>query len=98
VLTTPPFRRAPWLLLKRRAALFAVIGAAIILGTVAALTPLFLSSASSAALQRELVGRCPASFGGQTINFAPVDVAREALTEAVADDPPLATPVVKDPA
>ncbi|MGI9610827.1 MAG: FtsX-like permease family protein, partial [Acidimicrobiia bacterium] len=92
MLRTPPFRRAPKLLFKRKAVLFSVMGAATILAMVAALTPLFLSSAASAALQRELEGRCDASFGGQTINFAPLDVARSALTEVVAQDPNLGTP------
>jgi putative ABC transport system permease protein len=49
--------------------LFSVIGAATILSIVAALTPLFLSSSSSAALQRELEGRCPASIAGSTTLF-----------------------------
>jgi putative ABC transport system permease protein len=92
MLRTPPFRRAPRLLFKRKAVLFSVIGATAILSMVAALTPLFLSAASSAALQRELEGRCSASFGGQTVNFAPLDEARIALTEVVAQEPALGTP------
>ena len=84
MLRTSPFRRAPSLLFKRKTVLFAVIGASAILAMVAALTPLFLSSASSEALQRELEGRCPASFGGQTINFASLDVARNVLSESVS--------------
>jgi putative ABC transport system permease protein len=46
-----------------------VIATASILAVVAALTPLFVSSAASAALQRELDGRCPASFAGTTTMF-----------------------------
>lgn len=92
MLRTPPFRRAPKLLFKRKAVLFSVIGAATILSLVAALTPLFLSSASSAALQRELESRCSASFGGQTINFGELGLARAALTEVVAQDPALGAP------
>lgn len=69
MLTTPPFRRAPRLLFRRPAVLFSVIGAATILSIVAALTPLFLSSSSSAALLRELEGRCPASIAGTTTLF-----------------------------
>lgn len=49
--------------------LFSVIGTALILSVVAALTPLFLSSSSSAALFRELDGRCPASIAGTTTLF-----------------------------
>ena len=92
MLRTPPFRRAPKLLFKRKAVLVSVIGASAILSLVAALTPLFLSSASSAALQRELEGRCSASFGGQTESFAEQDVARAALTAVVAQDPSLGAP------
>jgi putative ABC transport system permease protein len=62
------------------------------LGIVAALTPLFLSSASSASLQQELEGRCAASFGGQTINFASNDVSRQVLTDATAQDPAFLPP------
>ncbi len=89
---TPPFLRAPKLLFSRPAVLIAVIGAAAILGMVAALTPLFMSSASSAALQQELAGRCPASFGGETINFADYDVARNQLTDLTKDDPSFLPP------
>ncbi|MGA7096595.1 MAG: hypothetical protein WB245_03400 [Acidimicrobiia bacterium] len=101
--------RAPLLLLRRPAVLFAVIGTAAILATVAALTPLFLSSASSAALQRELEGRCPSSFGGTTTVFgvpsagAPgqqpslagiIKGNREILAEAAATNPSLLPPVM----
>lgn len=89
---TPPIRRAPRLLFKRPTVLITVIGATAILGMVAALTPLFLSSASSAALQQELVGRCAASFGGQTNNFADNDSSRQVLSEITADDPAFLPP------
>ena len=89
---TAPFRKAPLLLFRQPAVLASIVGAGAILAMVAALTPLFLSSASSEALQRELTGRCSASFGGQTINFAPIPLARESLNDSVADDPVLGTP------
>ncbi len=92
MLRTPPFRKAPRLLFSRPAVLIAVIGATAILGMVAALTPLFLSSASSAALQRELEGRCPASFAGHTANFAPIPEARETLTDLTSGDPSFSAP------
>ncbi|MDJ0925261.1 MAG: hypothetical protein QNJ77_11925 [Acidimicrobiia bacterium] len=92
MLRTPPFVRAITLLFRRPAGLLAILGVATILATVAALTPLFLSSASSEALQRELQGRCPASFGGSTVNFAPLDIARESLTTAVAGSEVLGDP------
>ncbi len=69
MLTTPPFTRAPALLARRPAVLFAVIGTATILSIVAALTPLFISSSAGAALRRELEGRCPSSFAGTTTLF-----------------------------
>ncbi len=69
MLTTPPFTRAPLLLLRRPVVLYSVIGATAVLAVVSALTPLFVSSAASAALQRELEGRCPASFAGSTTLF-----------------------------
>ena len=92
MLRTPPFLRAPLLLFSRPAVLITVIGATAILGMVAALTPLFLSSASSAALQQELAGRCPASFGGQVSNYDSPDVVREDLTAATSDDPAFLPP------
>lgn len=59
---------------------------------VGALTPLFISSASSAALQQELAGRCPASFGGEVFNFADHPDSRAALTAATTDDPAFLSP------
>ena len=92
MLRTPPFLRAPILLFRRPAVLITVIAATAILGMVAALTPLFLSSASSAALQQELAGRCPFSFGGHVFNFAEISDSREVLTEATSDDPAFLPP------
>lgn len=63
--TTPPFRRAPWLLFRRRVLLVAIVGTAMILGLVASLTPLFGSSAGSEALQRQLEGRCASRFAAK---------------------------------
>ncbi|MFZ0626466.1 MAG: hypothetical protein WAN34_08220 [Acidimicrobiia bacterium] len=109
MLRTPPVTRAPILLLRRPAVLFAVIGTAAILATVAALTPLFLSSAASAALQRELEGRCPSSFAGTTDLFGvsgddpfgpPPSMAtsiednRKVLSAAAAQHPSLLDPEV----
>lgn len=61
---TPPFRRAPKLLFAQPVVLGAVFGAALILGLVVALTPQFLSSAASSALNKELGGRCDSSYSG----------------------------------
>lgn len=93
MLTTPPFLRAPRLLFRRPAVFITVVGASAILGMVAALTPLFLSSSSSAALQQELEGRCQASFGGQVAgHFFNNEEGRRILTEGVADDPSFGPP------
>jgi putative ABC transport system permease protein len=71
--TTPPFRRAPWLLFRRPVLLVAILGTAMILGMVASLTPLFGSSAGSKALQRQLEGRCASSFAAKMPVVASVD-------------------------
>jgi len=63
--TTPPFRRAPWLLFRRPVLLVAIVGTALILGMVASLTPLFGSAAASEALQRQLEGRCASRFAAK---------------------------------
>ena len=84
--TTPPFRRAPWLLFRRRVLLVAILGTAVILGLVASLTPLFGSSAGSEALQRQLEGRCASRFAAKMPVVASVDadLARDLeLNEAV---------------
>lgn len=59
---------------------------------VAALTPLFLSSASSAALQQELEGRCEASFGGEIFNFDEIEESRTVLKGLTQDDPAFLDP------
>jgi hypothetical protein len=59
---------------------------------VAALTPLFLSSASSAALQQELEGRCEASFGGEIFNFDEIEASRSVLKDLTKDDPAFLEP------
>ncbi len=81
MLTTPPFRRAPALLFRRPAVLLSVIGTTAILAVVAALTPLFISSAASAALRRELDGRCPVSFAGTTTLFGTNDTEPSSMID-----------------
>jgi putative ABC transport system permease protein len=97
---TPPFSKAPLLLLRHRVVLAAVFGAAVILGLVVALTPQFLSSATSEALERELGGRCGASYngsmrpslfgGGRALQVT--ERNRERLTEEVAGQANLTAP------
>lgn len=92
VLATKPFTRAPMLLLRRPAVFAAVAGAAAILSLVASSTPLYLSSAGTSALERELAGRCPASYDLQVSPFLPVERERELLTDLLGprmEDPVL---------
>lgn len=84
MLRTPPFTRAVTLLRHQPAVLAAVVGAALIVGLVAAATPLFLSSAAAAALQRELDGRCPASVAAHVSVFGPVETTRPLLDQVAA--------------
>jgi putative ABC transport system permease protein len=65
VLGTAPWRRAPLLLRRSPAVLVAVLAAGLILGTAAAATPLFLTSAANAALARQMEERCPPTYGFQ---------------------------------
>lgn len=79
MLATRPFRRAPILLFGNLTVFVAVMGAAAILGLVAASTPLYVSSAGSAALERELAGRCPSSVDLAVTTFLPASEQRAAL-------------------
>lgn len=102
MLRTPPFARAPLLLLRHRIVFTALAGAGLILGLVVALTPQFLSSASSAALERELSGRCDSSYAASTklptfgrgaFRFLAVNEAnRRTLTDLVSGEPNLLPP------
>ncbi len=84
VLTTKPFTRAPLLLLRRPAVFSAIAGAAAVLSLVAASTPLYLSSAGTSALARELDGRCPASYDLDVSPFLPPDDERALLQRSLA--------------
>lgn len=81
-MATKPFTRAPVLLFKSPAVFSAIAGAAAILSLVAASTPLFLSSAGSAALNRELAGRCPASYQFSVTAFLAAEQERDVLEQA----------------
>lgn len=77
----PPWTRAPWLGLRRPAAVVAVLVASAILACAVASAPLFLSSARSAALQQQLAQRCAEVAGPQTgVNSALVDAQGRPLT------------------
>ncbi|MGF1667196.1 MAG: FtsX-like permease family protein [Acidimicrobiia bacterium] len=92
VLTTKPFRRAPVLLLAHLTVFVAVTGAAAILALVAASTPLYVSSAGATALERELEGRCPASYDLAVSSFLPASEQRQVLTDHLT--PRLGSPVL----
>ncbi len=102
MLTTPPFRRAPVLLFRRRVLLVAVLGTALILGMVTALTPLFESSAGSEALQRQLEGRCRSSFAARMPALvvgdenlpADLQTTRDLLRSATSSDPAFESPTL----
>ncbi|HEV7654859.1 MAG TPA: FtsX-like permease family protein, partial [Mycobacteriales bacterium] len=66
----PPWRRAPVLPFGQPAVLLAVIAAAAILACAAASAPLFLSSASSAALQRLIGNECPSAATASVKNHS----------------------------
>src|SRR5436305_657943 len=62
-LGTAPWRRAPLLLFRQPPLLAAVVGASLVLGSAAAVGPVFLSSSANAALARQVAGRCQFSSG-----------------------------------
>ncbi len=100
--TTPPFRRAPWLLFRRPVLLVAIIGTALILGMVASMTPLFRSSTASEGLQRQLEGRCRSTFAAKmpVVFFEEEDLprqletTRQMLRSATAADPAFEPPTL----
>ncbi|MGH9111464.1 MAG: hypothetical protein ACRDZN_04075 [Acidimicrobiales bacterium] len=63
VLSSPPWRRAPGLLLRRPGVLAAVGGASAVLAASVAGVPLFLSSASSESVAVQAGERCPRDTG-----------------------------------
>ncbi len=102
-LRTAPFRRAPWLLFRQPVLLGAVGGTALILGLVASMTPMFESSAASAALQRQLADRCQSTVAptipvfleavGPSASLADqLDQNRRVLAAATASDPVFGPP------
>jgi putative ABC transport system permease protein len=62
-LTSAPWRRAPFLLLRRPAVLVSAAGACLVLAASVAAVPLFLSSSGTAALERQAAERCAAASG-----------------------------------
>src|SRR5579872_1892988 len=85
VLGTAPWRRAPLLLLRHPPVLAAVAGAAMVLGSAAAVGPVFLSSAGSAAVSKQVASRC-AFDAGVTVSAQATGVSTASGGPPVADD------------
>jgi putative ABC transport system permease protein len=62
-ITSAPWRRAPLLLLRRPSVLISAAGACLVLAASMSAVPLFLSSAGTAALERQAAERCAAATG-----------------------------------
>lgn len=62
-LGSAPWRRAPWLLLRRPGVLVPTAGAAAVVAASLAAVPLFLSSAGTEAVEVQAAARCPRDTG-----------------------------------
>ena len=97
LLRTPPFVRAPTLLRHHATVAIATFTAAIILGMVTAMAPLFLSSATNAALAHEISSRCAGSVSGTLDTFAPIAVAESVVESAWSQTSTLGQPILTRP-
>jgi putative ABC transport system permease protein len=109
VLLATPWLRAPLLPRRSPAVLAAVLGAGLVLGTAAAATPVFLSSAGNAMQARQLGERCgwlvrtgfpvpvgPAASDAHTPSIASLDQAARRAGAAVPNlQPPVLTMVAE---
>ena len=66
-ITSTPWRRAPFLLLRRPVVLASAAGACLVLAASMAAVPLFLSSSGTASLERQAAERCSVASGA-TLN------------------------------
>lgn len=73
--SSPPWRRAPWLLRRRAGVLALVAGAAIVLVAPLAAVPLFLSSVGTASVAVQAAERCPRDTGASYTESLPPDEA-----------------------
>ena len=62
-MSSPPWRRAPWLLLRRPGVLATVAGACAVLSAAVAGVPMFLSSVGTEAIAQQVGDRCAAATG-----------------------------------
>jgi putative ABC transport system permease protein len=91
--STPPWRKAPLLLLRFPSVFAAVACAGFILAVAAASTPLFLSSAGSAALASNYAGRCPYEAGVRLYQYGPPAEADDASVRDSVAPLGLAAPI-----
>ena len=89
-----PFWRAPWLLLGNKAVVAAVGAAALVLGYVSAVTPLFVSSAANAAVGTEIERRCAGDVGGTLDHWTTVARARGQIAELEATTTAFGDPIL----
>ena len=73
-----PWRRAPWLLLRRPTVALSLAGTAVILAVTAAATPLFVASAANAALAKQLDQTCPYTAGAYVRALVPSELDDQA--------------------
>jgi putative ABC transport system permease protein len=84
VLSSPPWRRAPGLLLRRPGVLASVAGASTVLAAAVAGVPLFLSSAASESVAVQAAERCPRDTGVNLgAGFAVAGVPRSAADRSL---------------
>ncbi len=77
--SSPPWRRAPWLLRRRPGILAMVAGATMVLVAPLAAVPLFLSSVGTASVAVQAAERCPRDTGASyTVLLAPSEAAAPA--------------------
>lgn len=90
LLAAPPWRRAPLLLGREPAVLLAVVGAAVVLGATAAVTPLFASSVGSAAMDLDTAKRCRFDLGASLERRIPAPPGRSGAGAPVVERPRVA--------
>lgn len=97
LLRTPPFARALTLLKHHATVALATSAAAIILGIVTAMAPLFISSATNAALAQEISSRCAGNVNGTLDTFAPIAVSEPEIVRVWSQTSTLGPPILTRP-
>ncbi|MEA3501348.1 MAG: hypothetical protein U9R47_01125 [Actinomycetota bacterium] len=94
LLRTPPFVRAPTLLRNHATVAVATFVAAVILGLVVSIAPLFVSSATNAALTQEISSRCAGNVNGTLGAFAPIAEADPEIARVWSQTTTLGEPIL----